>query len=69
MPNGISHPYQLDKPISNLRVVDSKFQFHSTFKSSFCKQTMNNVVSDLALLRLPMSHKQDARLKWVKERR
>ena len=68
MTNGISHHYQLDKSISNLRVVDSKFQFHSTFKNSFCKQTVKNAVSDLVLHRLPMSHKKDASLKWVKER-
>ena len=31
MPCGIPHPYQLDKSISNLRSLGSKFQFHLNF--------------------------------------
>ena len=41
MPNGISHPPQLDESILNLRVV---FQIHLKFKGTFCKQTMQNLI-------------------------
>ena len=44
MPNGISHPYHLDKSISNLRVLGSNLKFHSKSKSTFCKQTMQYLI-------------------------
>ena len=47
MPNEISRPYHLDESISNLRVVrggGGEFQFHSNFKSTFCKQTVQNLI-------------------------
>ena len=40
------------------------FHFYSNFKRTFCKQTV--AASDLGLHFLPMSHKKDARLIWVK---
>ena len=71
MSNGIYHPYQLDESISNLRVVGYRFQFHSTVKSAFCKQTVEpdqtplSAASGLVLHSLLMSHKKDAQLEWV----
>ena len=41
VPNGMSHPYQLDESILNLRVV---FQIHPKFKGMFCKQTGENLI-------------------------
>ena len=49
------------------------FHFYSTFKRNFCKQNSGEpdqmprfVASDLVLHCLPMSHKKDSRLIWVK---
>ena len=72
MLNGISHPYELDESISNLRLLGSKFQFLSNFKSTFRKQTaepdqtLRFAASDLALHCLTLSHKKDVWLKSVK---
>ena len=48
--------------------------FYSLFKRDFCMQTVENLIrrrvfaaSDLVLHYLPMSHKKDSRLIWVKE--
>ena len=50
MPNVFSHPYQLDKSISNLRVVG--WYFDSNFKRHFCKQTVGNLIRCRVLGRL-----------------
>ena len=39
-PNGISHSYHLEKSISNYRVVG----FQTNFNSTFCKQTVKNLI-------------------------
>ena len=44
MPNRFSRTYHLDKSISNLRLMGGKFQFHLIFKSTFCKQTVQNLI-------------------------
>ena len=50
-----------------LGFLDSNLQFHSNFKSTFCKQAVqNSAVSDLVLHCLPLIHKMDARFIWVK---
>ena len=60
--------YKLDESILNLKVVamGSILQFHSNFKSTFCKpiQTHCSVTSDLALHCLLMSHGMGSRLLW-----
>ena len=43
MPNVFCHSYQLDKSISNFRVVGWYFSF-SNFKRNFCKQTVENLI-------------------------
>ena len=44
--------------------------FYSNFNRTFCKQTVEILIrsaaSDLELRCLPISHKKDARLIWVK---
>ena len=73
MPNVFSHPYQLDESISNFRVVGWYFSFLFKFKkilfanSGETDQTPRYAASDLVLHCLPMSHKKDARLIWVKK--
>ena len=42
-PNGISHPNRLDESISNSRLLCSNLQIHLIFKSTFCKQTVQNL--------------------------
>ena len=72
MPNGISHLYQLPllgESISNLMVVIYSFIFkvHSHIANSGdTDQTPHFMAADLGLHCLPMSHKKDARLIWVK---
>ena len=66
MPNVFSHPYQLDESISNFWLLGGIFYFNSNFKRHFCKQTVKNLMSDLVLHCLPVSHKKDATLIWVK---
>ena len=46
MPKLIYHCYQLDKCISNLRVLGCSLQFHLNFKSTVCQQTVQNAFSD-----------------------
>ena len=51
-------------------MLGSNLQFHSNFKSTFCKQAAEldqtlHAVSDLVLHCLPMSHKMDTRLKCI----
>ena len=69
MSNAFSHPSSL--PI--LGLLGGTFHFHSNIKTNFCKQTVVQpdqtprfAASDLVLHCLPMSHKKDARLIWVK---
>ena len=64
MPNGVSHYYQLGESFSNLRVLGSKFQFHSNFKSIFCKldQMPRSEASDLVLYCLPMTKKKGVKV-------
>ena len=73
MPNGISHRYQLEQPISVLRDVWWYFSFLFKFlykimqaNSGDPDQTPHSVASDLGLHCLPMSHKKDASHIWVK---
>ena len=57
MPNGISHPYQLDQSIS---------AFFTNLSRTFCEQKVGILIRHRVLHCLPMSHKKDARLEWVK---
>ena len=68
MPYGFSHLYQLDESISNLGLFGGIFHFYSNFDRTFCKETVENLIaaSDPVLHCLPMSHKKDTRLIWVK---
>ena len=63
----------MDESISNLRMLGSKFSFHSNFKKNQSAskhvesdQAPCSAASDLVLHRLLTSHKRSARLKWVK---
>ena len=65
IPNTFSHPYRLDKSISNLRVVGWYFSFlfkFSVSKSREDDQMPHFAASDLVLHCLPMSYKKDASL-------
>ena len=69
-PNGISHSYQLDQPISILWVyLGGIFHFYKNFNRIFSSgdpdQMPQPVASDLGLHCLHMSHKKDARLIWI----
>ena len=57
MPNGISHPYQVDQSIS---------VFYSNLNRIFCEQKVVILIRRRVLHCLPMSHKKDARLEWDK---
>ena len=59
MPNGASHPYQLDQCLSILRVAF--FHFYLNLNRTVCKQTVDTLIKR----RLPLSHKKEARLIWV----
>ena len=69
MPNGFSHSYQLDEPISDFSVCFfGIFLFYSNRK--FFKQIVKTLIgwhriSDLGLHCLHRSHKKEARLIWV----
>ena len=72
-PNGISNSYQLDQSISVLRIVGRYFSFLVKFNRIFCKQTVETLIRRRVLRRLtlglrclPMPHKKDARLIWIK---
>ena len=68
MPNGISHPYQLNESISVLWDVGWYFSFLFNFNREFCKQTVETLIrrsvwqrlaaSDLVLHCLPMFQKR-----------
>ena len=67
--NLLSHPYHLNKSISNFRVVEWYFSFLFKFKKNILlanygdpHQMLQFAASDLYLHCLPMSHKQDAML-------
>ena len=60
-------------PFPILGLLGGKFHFNSNFNRNFCKQTLENLIRRRVLWRLVlslhgllMSHKMDARLKWVK---
>ena len=52
MPNGISHPYQLEQSISVLRDVRWYFHFYSSFNRKLCKQTVETLIRRRILWRL-----------------
>ena len=59
--------------ISKFRAVGSYFSYYSNFKTNSCLQTAKNKIkrrvfalSDLVFHSLPMSHKKDTKLIWVK---
>ena len=73
MTNGFSHPYHLDETILIFRCIRSKFSFlfHFSMKIISASRiasggTLRFAASHLGLFCLPMSHKKDARLIWVK---
>ena len=73
LPNGLCHPYELDKCISNFRSVWCTFFISIIFRikiliSKQCRpeQMPHSEASELGLHHLPMSQKRDARLIWVK---
>ena len=75
MTNGLSHPYHLGESIFNFRESSSVLFFFILFHFSmkFIKAnrigpdgTPRSAASHLGLFCLPMSHKKDARLIWVK---
>ena len=73
MSNGNSHPYPLDESISNFKgcrvVISILFKFYKHFlqaNSAEPDQTPLFAASDLVLHCLPISHKRDAMLIWVK---
>ena len=74
LPNGLSHPHQLDESIFHFRGVwCTFFQFLFLIEipvSKQCRPWLDAVFcgSDLGLHCLPMSQKWDARLIWVKYR-
>ena len=69
MPNGISCPYHLNESFLVEGLLGDKFQSESIFKSSFCKQTVQNLIRRRIRLIFfhcfPMSHKKEPRCKWV----
>ena len=70
MPNEFSHLYQLDEFIYNFRVVGwyfLKFLFNLFYVySGEPDQMLCYAAFDLGLPCVPMSHKKDDRLIWVK---
>ena len=71
--NGISHPYHLDESIFIFRDIRSifSFLFHFSMKIISANRIAPDgmprfAVSHLGLFCLPMSHKKDVRLIWVK---
>ena len=74
MTNGLSHPYHLDESTFIFRGIRSDFSFLFHFSIKFMKAnriapdgTPHFCASHLGLFCLPMSHKKDDRLIWVKE--
>ena len=73
MTNGISHPYHLEESIFIFRGIRSKISFLFHFSMRFLSAnriapdgTPRFTASHLGLFCLPMSHKKDTRLIWVK---
>ena len=71
--NGLSHPYHLDESTFRFRDTGSNFLFLFNFSIKFMSAnrrapdgTLRFAASHLGLFCLPMSHKKDARLIWVK---
>ena len=72
--NGLSHPYHLHKSIFIFRCIGSiffSFLFHFSMKIMSANRiapdgTPRYAASHLGKLCLPLSHKKDARLIWVK---
>ena len=71
--NGLSHPYQFDESTFVFRGIksDFSFSFHFSMKIMSANSiapdgTLRFAASNLGLFCLPMSHKKDARLIWVK---
>ena len=60
MPNGISYHYQLERPICVFSDVGAIFHFYQNYDRILCKQTVETLHC------VPMYHKKDARLVWVK---
>ena len=44
MPNGFPHLYQLDKSISNIRLLGDNFHLYSNLDRTFCKQTVKTLI-------------------------
>ena len=72
--NGISHPYHLDESTFIFRDTRSNFSFlfHFSMKIKIANRIAPNgtprfAASHLGLFCLPMSHKKDAGLIWVKK--
>ena len=72
--NGISHPYHLDESTFIHRGIrsDFSFLFHFSMKIKIANRiapdgTPRFAASHLGLFCLPMTHKKDARLIWVKQ--
>ena len=73
MKNGLSHPYHLDESTFIFRGIRSNFSFLFNLSMKFMPAnriapdgTPHFAMSHLGLFCLPMSHKKDARLIWVK---
>ena len=71
--NGLSHHYHLDESILTFRDIryNFSFLFHFSMKIKIANSiapdcTPRFAASHLGLFCLPMSHKKNARLKWVK---
>ena len=73
MTNEFSHPYQLDESTFSLRGIRSNFSF--LFHFSMKIMSANRIAQDgkprlaashLGLFCLPISHKKDVKLIWVK---
>ena len=66
MPNVFPHPYQLNESIKNFRVVGWYFSFLFNFKKKFLYANSGKPDQTPHVHCLPMSHKKDARLIWIK---
>ena len=68
MPNGITHRFQLEESISVFKGCKVLFViFIQVLVQNYAsKQWRQNAASDLGLHFLPLSHKKDAWLIWVK---
>ena len=68
--NGISHRYHLDESIFIFGGIKSNFSYLFHFSNEIPVSKLNSprwdAASHLGIFCLPMSHKKDARLIWVK---